>query len=75
MQNCSLYVLIAVMKRIDADRVADALLGAPGWARVGIAAPTETIRLAAAQELALVVERLLDDEKCAQDPNQLRLAL
>lgn len=64
------------MTSIDPDRVADALLAAPGWARVGIAAPTETIREAAAQELALSVTRLLaDDADRAPDPDQLVLAL
>lgn len=71
---CSFYVLIHGMTRIDPDRVARALLDAPGWARVGLTAPTETIREAAAQELALTIARI-DGEVAAADPNQLVLAL
>lgn len=64
------------MMTFDPDRVADALLAAPGWARVGIAAPTETIREAAARELALAIARLLaGNDTDAPDPNQLVLAL
>lgn len=63
------------MMIIDPDRVAKALLDAPGWARVGITAPTEIIREAAAQELAMTIARLLDDSTVAPDPNQLALAL
>lgn len=63
------------MMRIDPDRVATALLHAPGWARVGITAPKELTRQAAAQELALMIARLLEDEEQTPDPNQLVLAL
>jgi Trm5-related predicted tRNA methylase len=62
------------MTRIDPDRVAHALLNAPGWARVGLTAPTEIIREAAAQELALTIARI-DGEATTADPNQLVLAL
>lgn len=66
----------ARMTIIDPDQVASALLAAPGWARVGIAAPTATIREAAAQELALTIARLFDEGgHHAPDPDQLRLAL
>lgn len=60
---------------IDLTRVATALLAAPGWARVGITAPTETIREAAAQELALTIARCLGSEPPTEDPDQLVLAL
>lgn len=63
------------MTRIDPARVAAALLNAPGWARLGITAPKESTREAAAQELALSVARILDDGGQAPDPNQLVLAL
>ena len=63
------------MMRIDPDRVARALLNAPGWARVGLTAPTETIREAAAQELALTIARVDGDCLTAADPDQLVLAL
>lgn len=63
------------MTRIDPDRVATALLQAPGWARLGITAPRETTREAAAQELALTITRLFDDGDASPDPDQLVLAL
>ncbi|KGB55945.1 hypothetical protein FG91_00829 [Sphingopyxis sp. LC81] len=63
------------MTRIDPDRVARALLDAPGWARVGLTAPTETIREAAAQELALTIARIDGEASTIADPNQLVLAL
>lgn len=63
------------MTRIDPDRVARALLDAPGWARVGLTASTETIREAAAQELALTIARIDAAASAAPDPNQLVLAL
>jgi hypothetical protein len=63
------------MTRIDPDRVANALLDAPGWARVGITAPRETTRQAAAQELALTITRLFEEHPPIPDPDQLVLAL
>jgi hypothetical protein len=72
---CSFYVLIIGMTNIDPDRVARALLNAPGWARVGLTAPTEIIREAAAQELALTIARIEAAGSAAPDPNQLVLAL
>lgn len=72
---CSFYVLIIGMTKIDPDRVARALLNAPGWARVGLTAPTEMIREAAAQELALTIARIDGEPSAAADPNQLVLAL
>ena len=43
------------MERLDAQRVAEAILTAPGWARDGITAPTSHIRVAAANELARTI--------------------
>ena len=63
------------MMRIDPDRVARALLDAPGWARVGLTAPTEIIRVAAAQELALMIARIHGETTAAADADQLVLAL
>ncbi len=63
------------MTKIDPARVARALLDAPGWARVGLTAPTEIIREAAAQELALTIARIDGETSAATDPNQLVLAL
>lgn len=47
------------MERIDLDIMADAILEAPGWARVGITAPSPALRKDAARELAgVIAERL-----------------
>ncbi len=47
------------MERIDLDIMANAILEAPGWARVGITAPSPTLREDAARELAgAIAERL-----------------
>lgn len=40
------------MEQIDLSRVAETILAAPGWARVGITAPVSHLRVAAAHELA-----------------------
>lgn len=63
------------MNEINEDRVAKAILAAPGWARVGISAPKESTREAAAQELALTITKMFGDRPPASDPNQLVLAL
>ena len=53
--------------------LADAILSAPGWARVGITMPDATMRERAAQELARsIVEHLVSDPEPDQD--QLPLA-
>jgi len=62
------------MTEMDPDRVADALLAAPGWARIGITAPKESVRQAAAQELARTVTRLFTGDS-TPDPDQLQLTL
>ena len=43
------------MTRFDEATLADALLTAPGWARVGLTAPTSMMREEAACELARVI--------------------
>jgi hypothetical protein len=43
------------MNRIDETTIAEALLTAPGWARVGLTAPTSWMREDAARELARAV--------------------
>lgn len=43
------------MERIDPTRVAETLLSAPGWARVGLTAPVGHLRIAAAHELARAI--------------------
>lgn len=71
-----LFLLCSIcrMTEMDPDRVADALLAAPGWARVGITAPKECMRQAAAQELALTITRLFAGD-ITPDPDQLQLTL
>jgi len=43
------------MEQIDANRVAETILAAPGWVRLGITAPAAHVREDAAQELAKVI--------------------
>lgn len=58
---------------ITPQRVAQLLTEAPGWARVGLTAPTARLRDAAADELGKwVCERL---EGCEEDAGQLALPL
>lgn len=66
------------MERIATDSrsemtIADALLSAPGWAKVGLTAPTGAIREQAALELARVV--LLTKEPQEVSSEQLTLGL
>lgn len=47
------------MERIDKALIADAIMTAPGWARVGITAPSAWTREDAARELAqAILERI-----------------
>lgn len=62
------------MERIDPETIADALLNAPGWARVGITAPVEHLRKQSARELALAIVDAVDPARLP-DPDQLALAL
>jgi len=55
--------------------MAQAILAAPAWVRVGITAPTENIRVEAASELALTLLNLRDCEEHIADDRQLALAL
>lgn len=48
------------MTNIDADGLADGLLAASDWARVGIATSTEIIGGAPTRYLALTIARLLE---------------
>jgi len=43
------------MSRIGTNEIAKALLAAPGWARVGLSAPTPWVREDAATELARAI--------------------
>jgi hypothetical protein len=58
---CSLYVLIIDVERINTSAVADAILRAPGWARVGITAPSPVLREDAALELARAIADAVSD--------------
>lgn len=53
------------MERIDPARIAETILAAPGWARVGITAPTSHIRVEAAFELARAI---IDGAKTGGEP-------
>lgn len=61
------------MERIAPAQIAEALLSAPGWARLGLTERSEHIRRQAALELALAVIEEMDGETGAADPNQLVL--
>ena len=63
------------MDRIDTARVAETLLAAPGWARVGITAPTSHIRVDAAYELARAIVESARAGAEPASPDQLGLSL
>lgn len=63
------------MERIDPDQIADALLAAPGWARLGLTEPQEHLRRQSARELALAIVEELCGPAPSADPSQLALAL
>lgn len=48
------------MEQINPSRIAETILTAPGWARLGIAAPAPHLRCDAAQELARVIVLALE---------------
>lgn len=62
------------MEHLDPTQLADAILHAPGWARVGITAPSERLREHAAEQLALSITSYLQPGP-VQDRNQLPLPL
>lgn len=55
--------------------VAHAILDAPGWARVGIKAPSSYLREDAALELAHVIADAVDAPVIASSPEQSTLPL
>lgn len=63
------------MDRIDTARVAETILAAPGWARVGITAPTSHMRVEAAFELARVIIESIPGGGEPTSPDQLGLSL
>jgi hypothetical protein len=62
------------MERIDPSQLKTVIMEAPGWARVGITAPSEQLRDRAAQELALSIADHLNGGP-DYDFNQLALPL
>lgn len=64
------------MERIDATRVAETLLAAPGWARVGLTAPKHHLRIEAAHELArAIIAEVVGTDSLEHGPDQFRLSL
>ena len=59
------------MERVAEAQLAETILSAPAWARVGITAPDDRIRVEAALELA----RSILGEEYRDDPRQLALTL
>lgn len=74
--KCSIFVLICDMPRFEPDptQISDAILAAPGWARVGITMPCERLRERAAHELACsIVEQITGGP--SPHPDQLKLPI
>lgn len=63
------------MERIDTSAIAHAILDAPGWARVGITAPSSCLREDAALELSRVIADAVDAPVSAPSPEQSALPL
>ncbi|OJW23446.1 MAG: hypothetical protein BGO58_11730 [Sphingopyxis sp. 65-8] len=63
------------MEQIDLSRVAETILAAPGWARVGITAPVSHLRVAAAHELARAILEGVGQVHDVSLEDQLRLSL
>jgi len=62
------------MERLSRSYLADIILAAPGWARVGLTVPNERTRLKAADALAgAILERLADPS--GPDARQLVLPM
>lgn len=62
------------MRRVE-ENVADAILAAPGWVRLGITAPAHHLRLDAAQELAKIIIDGMDGQIDPAPANQAALPL
>ncbi|WP_370521734.1 DUF6771 family protein [Novosphingobium sp. ERN07] len=63
------------MERIDTSAIAHAILDAPGWARVGITAPSSCLREDAALELARVIADAVDAPASSSPSEQSTLPL
>jgi hypothetical protein len=68
-------VNIVGMTQPDCALIAHALLTSSGFARVGLTAPSERIREAAAAELARTIVCALEGFPCDRDPRQMALPL
>ena len=62
----------SVMRIDNPQTIADAILQAPGWARVGITAPTPVLREEAARELAHAILQASETPE-GIPPDQLQL--
>ncbi len=64
------------MNRLDKNAIADALLSAPGWAKLGLTEPREHLRIDAAMELAdAILDRLSPPVSRAAVGEQQAMAL
>ena len=64
------------MNRLDKNAIADALLSAPGWAKLGLTEPREHLRIDAAMELAgAILDHLSPPASDANAGEQQAMAL
>ena len=63
------------MERIDQHRISEAILSAPGWARVGITMPDERMRLRAVDGIAAAIVEQLQDPGESDGTDQLTLPI
>jgi hypothetical protein len=68
-------VSVLYLFHMNTTELANAILAAPAWAQVGLSAPKDSLREAAAQELALQIGKIMGIENDAPDPRQIRLPL
>ena len=57
------------------DSIADTILNAPAWARLGLTMPDERLRERAADTLAATILERVFGQQTTPDPNQLTLPL
>jgi hypothetical protein len=63
------------MERLDKARIAEAILAAPGWARVGITAPAAWTREDAAREMAQAILEQFEERPADTGDSQIGLGL
>lgn len=66
---------MAFMETLTPDPLADALLHAPAWQRLGIVVADPRLREKAARALAVTIIDQLDRDQPPYDPRQLSLSL